>query len=68
MKQNSYYCVVSRYFDDGSASAMIIEDIIAEEKPKGYIEEKENFDLCVNFFDTYEEARIHAEECRNSQE
>ena len=51
----TYYCVVSKYFDDGTSKGTI-HDIKAEDKPQSTFVEKALYDEYHDYFDTYDEA------------
>ena len=60
-----YYCVVSKYFDDGRAYA-VVKSVYEEEKPVNEYKSFNMVDVYHDYFDTLREAEEFAENIHNN--
>lgn len=60
---NVYFCVASRFYDDGSVKAGVCS-ITADNLPESDFIETRHYDLYLDYFETPEEAYTFAEYAR----
>lgn len=61
-----FYAVCSSYYDDGRATANLVDVVEAEEKPQDSYNQARRCDVYVTWFDSREEAEKHISECRKA--
>lgn len=61
----TFYGVVSKFFDSGRVTASIF-NVQADKKPESTSQETRLCDIYYDYFDTYEEANKHRQECYNA--
>ena len=59
-----YYAVCDSFYDNGKIVSNLVDTIEAEEKPEDNYKQTKRCDIYVEWFDTYEKAMQHIEECR----
>lgn len=59
-----YYAVCDSFYDSGKIVSNLVDTIEAEEKPEDSYKQTKRCDIYVEWFDTYEKAMQHIEECR----
>ncbi len=60
-----FYCVQSRFFDDGKVKA-ICYPVEAEEKPQNTSQSTRTNDIYCDYFDTYDEAQKYLADCQKA--
>lgn len=61
----TFYGVVSKFFDSGRVSASLFT-VQADKKPENTNQETRLCDIYYDYFDAYEEANKHLQECYNA--
>ena len=64
--KKTFYCVVSKFYDDGHATANITDEIQADEKPASTSRTTVRADIYIDRFENIGDARKAVDETRNA--
>ena len=62
----TYYAVITSYFDDGRATASLINMVLAEKKPEDTFNSTRRCDCYIDWFETQKEALEYIEDTRKA--